>query len=640
MKFSAKIVFMRKKRNISQDKLAKKMGVSRQTIYKWEADLNTPEFNKIEKLAEILNISYDLLLDDSIDLETYFNENKEESSENINQSTVPNERGINKKVLFIVLGIAFSIIILTAIIVGTVLGNDTNTDTGSSIITDTSTDTDTNTNSDTNSDTDTGTDTTSDIMVDSHKWSDWQEIDKGSCDTPQALERVCSECGKKETKTGEILFEHRFSNHWYTKSPATCTETEIQFSKCHDCNTERYRDGIAAPGHAYQNEICVRCGNSQYTDGVVYEVYNNQAYVYGYTGTSSVVSISPYYTPKGETTKYPVTEVRRINSDVVKELIIPEGVEKVGNWNFNCFNLEVVRFPTTLTQIFEGTFTSCIYLKTVHIKSILNWCGVATANNEMYGARFFGVPYNMYLNNELLTDLHITEDVKNIMPYVFANCMSIKTLTMEYIEWGRTIYSHAFEESGLEYVQLDGVTISEYAFMFCNHLKSVSFSKSTYFNSRSVFVMCYHLVELFTDKEKVIMGDTYTYGSVAQYARIIHTSLEEPSVLTETEDGFIFATIDNANYLIQYVGSDPVVKLPRSFKGENYTIVSHFYESGSPNTAITEIYVPKEVKYIEERALQANKQLKVYFEVVAPLVSWEQRLTPSEYVFYGQALDY
>ena len=54
MKFSEKIVYMRKMRKISQDRLAKKMGVSRQTIYKWEADLNTPEFNKIEKAYHFL----------------------------------------------------------------------------------------------------------------------------------------------------------------------------------------------------------------------------------------------------------------------------------------------------------------------------------------------------------------------------------------------------------------------------------------------------------------------------------------------------------------------------------------------------------------------------------------------------------
>ena len=78
---------MRKKRGISQDRLAKKMGVSRQTIYKWEADLNTPEFNKIERLAEILDISYDLLLDDNIDLEEHFKSSEERENESDAENT-------------------------------------------------------------------------------------------------------------------------------------------------------------------------------------------------------------------------------------------------------------------------------------------------------------------------------------------------------------------------------------------------------------------------------------------------------------------------------------------------------------------------------------------------------------------------
>lgn len=93
MKFSEKIVYMRKMRKISQDRLAKKMGVSRQTIYKWEADLNTPEFNKIEKLAEILNVSYNMLLDDNIDLEEYFKQ-KEINQVNQNETETKTETEI------------------------------------------------------------------------------------------------------------------------------------------------------------------------------------------------------------------------------------------------------------------------------------------------------------------------------------------------------------------------------------------------------------------------------------------------------------------------------------------------------------------------------------------------------------------
>ena len=47
---------------ISQDTLAEKLGVTRQTISKWETDQSTPEFNKILPLCEVFGITPDELI--------------------------------------------------------------------------------------------------------------------------------------------------------------------------------------------------------------------------------------------------------------------------------------------------------------------------------------------------------------------------------------------------------------------------------------------------------------------------------------------------------------------------------------------------------------------------------------------------
>lgn len=47
---------------MSQDALAEKIGVTRQTISKWETDQSTPEFNKILPLCEIFRITPDELI--------------------------------------------------------------------------------------------------------------------------------------------------------------------------------------------------------------------------------------------------------------------------------------------------------------------------------------------------------------------------------------------------------------------------------------------------------------------------------------------------------------------------------------------------------------------------------------------------
>ena len=52
----------RKNVNLSQDTLAEKVGVTRQTISKWETDQSTPDFDKIVPLCELFEIGVDELL--------------------------------------------------------------------------------------------------------------------------------------------------------------------------------------------------------------------------------------------------------------------------------------------------------------------------------------------------------------------------------------------------------------------------------------------------------------------------------------------------------------------------------------------------------------------------------------------------
>ena len=68
MTFAEKILYLRKKKEIPQNKLAKELNVSRQAIYKWESGACLPEIDKIKKLAEIFEISYDVLLNDNVSI--------------------------------------------------------------------------------------------------------------------------------------------------------------------------------------------------------------------------------------------------------------------------------------------------------------------------------------------------------------------------------------------------------------------------------------------------------------------------------------------------------------------------------------------------------------------------------------------
>jgi len=61
-----KIIELRKKAGLSQEELAEKMGVSRQSVSKWEGALSIPDLDKILLLSEIFGVSTDYLLKDEL----------------------------------------------------------------------------------------------------------------------------------------------------------------------------------------------------------------------------------------------------------------------------------------------------------------------------------------------------------------------------------------------------------------------------------------------------------------------------------------------------------------------------------------------------------------------------------------------
>lgn len=66
MNLGKKIAELRKKNNLSQEELAEKVGVARQTISKWEIGDTTPDINQVKIISKIFNISVDELVDNDI----------------------------------------------------------------------------------------------------------------------------------------------------------------------------------------------------------------------------------------------------------------------------------------------------------------------------------------------------------------------------------------------------------------------------------------------------------------------------------------------------------------------------------------------------------------------------------------------
>jgi len=76
MKFSENLVKLRKEKQWSQEQLADKLNVTRQTIYKWETGQSYPEMDRLIEISEIFKLSVDDLIKTGVKTENITKKNE------------------------------------------------------------------------------------------------------------------------------------------------------------------------------------------------------------------------------------------------------------------------------------------------------------------------------------------------------------------------------------------------------------------------------------------------------------------------------------------------------------------------------------------------------------------------------------
>ena len=64
MNFNEKLIELRKSKGLSQDELGEKLGVSRQTISKWELAQSYPDFQRLVLISDYFGMPLDTLVKD------------------------------------------------------------------------------------------------------------------------------------------------------------------------------------------------------------------------------------------------------------------------------------------------------------------------------------------------------------------------------------------------------------------------------------------------------------------------------------------------------------------------------------------------------------------------------------------------
>ena len=373
-------------------------------------------------------------------------------------------------------------------------------------------------------------------------------------------------------------------------------------------------------GHSFNEDGACKCGYVKGSEKLTYKPsLDDNYYIVTGMGTCNEKNISIFSTYNGK----PVREIEERAFDgnsFIESVFIPNGVRKIGEKAFNdCSSLSSVTIPDSvtdiekyafsgcaltnivipnnITRIKEGVFSGCSSLSSVTIPSsvntiemdafsncqngrdvyyagsVENWCKIKCYINSSplsNGAK-------LYINGELVTNLVIPDGVTGIGISAFMGCGSIRSVTIP-----------------------DSVTsIGEFAFYGCTSLTSVTIPNSVTSIGSHAFANCYRLMEIYNLSSLNIQKGSGENGGVAKYAKVVHTSKNEPSHITTTNDGYIFYDDENETLLVNYIGKETNIVLPSNFNGKTYQIHDNAFYDCSRLTSIT---IPSSVTSIEDYA--------------------------------------
>lgn len=125
---------IRKQKGLSQEELAVRLNVVRQTVSKWEKGLSVPDSDMLIKIADVFEVSVNQLLGATISDDEDKNEIAEQLVRINEQLAIKNRR--SKTLIKIVVGIIIGIIVLNILFLtlGTVSFGNFQTETHSDVI--------------------------------------------------------------------------------------------------------------------------------------------------------------------------------------------------------------------------------------------------------------------------------------------------------------------------------------------------------------------------------------------------------------------------------------------------------------------------------------------------------------------------
>ena len=320
---------------------------------------------------------------------------------------------------------------------------------------------------------------------------------------------------------------------------ATCTEEGLSTGiRCSVCGTViKEQEIIKKKNHVYTGGDCIVCQLPAPSDGLKYSLSADGS---SYIVTDMWMCDDKVIIIPQVHNGLPVTEIADeafSQCEFITEVVIPQTVTKIGeNAFYRCARLKKVDMSYGLITIEAKAFYGCASLEKISIPHSVTHLGEASLGN-CYALAF----------------VEIGDGIEAIGKNVLANSYGLVSVTL-----GRNVKA-----------------IDKEAFSSCNKILEI-----------------YNLSQL-----KVEKGSD-TYGALAKNAVAIHT-VEDAKSIIDKQNEFLFAAVDNQNYLVGYVDNYSQVTLPDSYKSGDYKVYKYaFYGS----TCLKKVYFGSKVTEIGENA--------------------------------------